>query len=234
MSLLPSRSEASPPDDAGPRVIGVESDDADDVLSALSSTTARELLAAVHDDPAPPAELAERVETSLQNAQYHLEKLEDAGAIEVVDTAYSEKGREMDVYAPSDQPLVIFAGEERDSSTLQTALSRLLGAVGVLALGSLVVQAVLGTGSLLPGFGGESGAGDQGIGAGGAPATQTPTSGGDVSIESVPTEVPQQTVTPAVADTAQRASEALPPGVLFFAGGLVVIAVIGTAWYLRR
>jgi DNA-binding transcriptional ArsR family regulator len=111
MSLLPSRPDASPSDDAGPRVIGVDSEDADDVLSALSSGTARDLLAALHEEPAPPSELADRVDTSLQNAQYHLDKLQRAGAVEVVDTAYSAKGREMDVFAPADQPLVIFAGD---------------------------------------------------------------------------------------------------------------------------
>ena len=85
MSLLPSESDATAAD-ADPRVVGVESDDADDLLSALSSETARHLLGELHDDPAPPGELADRVGTSLQNAQYHLENLQEAGAIEVVDT----------------------------------------------------------------------------------------------------------------------------------------------------
>jgi DNA-binding transcriptional ArsR family regulator len=151
MSLLPSKPDASPSEDTGPRVIGVDSEDADEVLSALSSETARRLLAEVHDDPAPPSELAERAGTSLQNVQYHLEKLEAAGAVEVVDTAYSAKGREMDVYAAADQPLVIFAGDQEDSSVLRTAIQRLVGALGVLALASLAVQALFGRAYLLGG-----------------------------------------------------------------------------------
>lgn len=142
MSLLPSKPDAEPPDDAGPRVIGVNSEDADDVLAALSSGTARELLNELHEEPAAPSMLADTVDTSVQNVKYHLDKLENAGAIEVVDTAYSEKGREMDVYAAADQPLVIYAGDEEKGSTLRTALSRLLGAVGILAVASFVVQAV--------------------------------------------------------------------------------------------
>ena len=67
MSLLPSRDPAVP--DAEPRVIDVDSEDADDVLSALSAATARKLLSELTREPAPPGELAERVETSLQNAQ---------------------------------------------------------------------------------------------------------------------------------------------------------------------
>ena len=180
MSLLPSKPDASPPDDAGPRVIGVDSDDADDVLSALSSDTARELLSELHDDPAPPSELAESVDTSVQNVKYHLDKLESAGAIEVVDTAYSEKGREMDVYAPSDQPLVIFAGNDDKGSTLRTALSRLLGAVGILGVASLAVQSVFGDGVLPSLTAGSSGDAAPEPSGGGAPPEP---SGGQGSAE---------------------------------------------------
>jgi DNA-binding transcriptional ArsR family regulator len=243
MSLLPS--EPDPEVEAGPRVIGVDSDDAEDVLAALSSKTARELLSALHEDPAPPSRLADRVDTSLQNAQYHLEKLETAGAVEVVDTAYSEKGREMDVYAPADQPLVIFAGDEGES-TLRSALSRLLGAVGALAVVSLAVQALFGRGSLLPslGAGGGDGGGDGGGSGGGdgaaiADTTDTETatttaSEGDAGIQSVETVTETATGTATevmtTADEAVRtgaeAAAGLPPGLLFFAGGLVAIALV--------
>lgn len=106
---LPSRSD--PDVDAVPRVVGLD-DDAENLLSALSSATTRRLLAALHDEPTNPASLADSVDTSLQNAQYHLDRLESAGVIEVIDTVYSEKGREMDVYAPADQPLVVVAADE--------------------------------------------------------------------------------------------------------------------------
>ncbi len=142
MSLLPSRSDSSPSEDAGPRVVDVESEDAEAVIAALSSKTARKLLNELHDSPAPPGDLAERADTSVQNAKYHLDKLQDAGAIEVVDTAYSAKGREMDVYAPADQPLVIYAGDTDTRATLRSALSRLLGALGILAMASFVVQGI--------------------------------------------------------------------------------------------
>ena len=142
MSLLPSSPDVSP--DSDPRLVGLDSDEADELMAALSSETARRLLAELHEDPAPPGELADRVDTSLQNAQYHLEKLEGAGAIEGVGTAYSEKGREMTVYGPADSPLVIYAGEQERASGLRAALSRLFG--GVLALGivSLAIQELFG------------------------------------------------------------------------------------------
>ena len=271
MSLLPSKPDTEPPD-TGPRVIGVDSEDAEDVLAALSSGTARELLTALHDEPAPPSQLADEVDTSLQNAQYHLGKLETAGAVEVVDTAYSAKGREMDVYAPADQPLVIFAGDEGES-TLRSALSRLLGSVGVLAVASLAVQALVGEGGLLgPPAGtaggsdaGTAGGGDAGTAgggeAGGAEATPTPTpepeatAEGGVGIQDVGGETTEtagatvadtavtaasnatETVTEAPPDEAVRAATegaaGLPPGLLFFAGGLVAVGVVAVALSVR-
>ncbi len=263
MSLLPSKPDTEPPD-TGPRVIGVDSEDAEDVLAALSSGTARELLTALHDEPAPPSQLADEVDTSLQNAQYHLGKLETAGAVEVVDTAYSAKGREMDVYAPADQPLVIFAGDEGES-TLRSALSRLLGSVGVLAVASLAVQALVGEGGLLGPPAGTGGGGDAGTAgggeAGGAEATPTPTpepeatAEGGVGIQDVGGETTEtavetvadtavtaasnatETVTEAPPDeavrTATEGAAGLPPGLLFFAGGLVAVGVVAVALSVR-
>jgi len=253
MSLLPSSPDTTEPDDAEPRVIDVDSEDADDVLAALSSKTARQLLNELHEQPAPPSELAERVDTSVQNTQYHLDKLRSAGAVEVVDTAYSEKGREMDVFAPSDQPLVIYAGDEDQGSTLRTALSRLLGALGVLAAASLAVQALFGDG--LPwsisgssgdagapggnGNGNGNGAGGNGNGNGGngdgmgngGDATGTPDMTPTPEETPTPeaTPVPEVTPTPEAADTAAGAAAGVPPGLLFFAGGVFALAVVAVA-----
>lgn len=186
MSLLPSEPDTSAVDETEPRVIDVNSEDAEEVLSALTSDTARQVLSELHDDPAPPAELSDRVDTSLQNIQYHLNKLEDAGAIEVIDQIYSEKGREMNVYAPADQPLVIFAGAEEQSTGLRAALSRFLGSLGIIALASVVIQEVFGDGvaGLFDGGGGsETGSG------GGAPApAPAPTSGNETATPTSGTE----------------------------------------------
>jgi DNA-binding transcriptional ArsR family regulator len=142
--LLPSLSDPTRADDPAPRVVGLDSADADDLIGALSSRTARRILASLHEQPASASELAERVDTSLQNVQYHLGRMDEAGLVEVVDTVYSEKGREMKLYAPADRPLVVVAGRESDTAGLRSVLARLLGAVGVLALVSALVQSLLG------------------------------------------------------------------------------------------
>ncbi|MFC6863324.1 ArsR/SmtB family transcription factor [Halomicroarcula sp. GCM10025817] len=222
MSLLPSRDPAIP--DAEPRVIGVDSEDADDVLSALSAETARKLLSELNREPAPPGELADRVDTSLQNAQYHLKKLKKAGAVEIVDTAYSEKGREMDVYAPANQPLVICAGDEQETSGLRAALANFLGGLAIVGLASLLVQQVFGAGL----FGGptvHSGSADT--------ASRDPSfylENGTIADGGTETAL-------GAVDAATQGSTAvaggLSPGLAFFAGGAFVLVALVAIWYVR-
>jgi predicted transcriptional regulator len=114
-SLLPERTVDG--QEATPECISLT--DSDEILDALSSDTARKVLAALHEEPAPASDLAERVETSLQNVNHHLAQLQSAGLIDNVDTWYSTKGREMDVYAPTNQPLVMVAGESGNEESLR-------------------------------------------------------------------------------------------------------------------
>lgn len=193
MSLLPSSPEVSV--EENPRVVGLDSDEADALMRALSSDTAREMLSALHEEPLPPSKLADEVDTTLQNAQYHLERLSDAGAIDVVGTAYSEKGREMDVYAPADKPLVIFAGRDDQASGIRAALRRLVGGLAALLFGAVAVQEVFGRGlgQLAPSlFGTGAGGGDGGgaAGDGGAAATATATPTDSPTPEATPSRTP--------------------------------------------
>ncbi|WP_265108775.1 helix-turn-helix domain-containing protein [Halosolutus halophilus] len=139
--LFPFRSEPSTRD-GQPRVVDLEGEDADAVFSALSSTTAREIYARLDDEPGTPSDVADTIDSSIQNVRYHLEKLEDAGLVEVVDTWYSSRGNEMSVYATTDGPLIV-TSDESTASQLKTAISRLIGGIGALAGGSLLVQYAL-------------------------------------------------------------------------------------------
>ena len=275
--LLPSSPDPSAGDGGEPRVIGVDSEDAEDLLSALQSETAREVLGALYDDPATPSALAEAADTSIQNVQYHLDKLADADLVEVADTVYSEKGREMKVYAPSAKPLVVFAGGDDDTPGLESALSELLGALGILGLSSVVVQRLFGGPNAVGGpltdveFQGDDSGGyaaetteaqDVNLSApNNEAATGTTTEAADsgqqattaqaeTTVETV-TESAETVRTVAETTTADGAAEAtttaiesgaaaggaamwnLPPGLLFFAGGLVVLLALGVAQYVR-
>lgn len=135
--LLPGRPDVSP-DDREPTMLALDDDRADEVFDALGSETARTILQSLHADPMPASELTEEVGTTLQNVQYHLTKLQAADLVTVVDTWYGENGAEMDIYAPTDEALVLFAGEDPESS-LRRLLERLVGVVVALAAGALAL-----------------------------------------------------------------------------------------------
>ena len=127
--------------DAEPAVVDVAADDAGELVDALSSETARELFSALHDDPAPPSELARDLDTSVQNVHYHLSKLRTAGVVESVGTRLSEKGNEMTVYGPAADPIVLVgSSSSTQRDTLRRSLSDWATGVTVLALSSLAVQ----------------------------------------------------------------------------------------------
>ncbi|WP_254840162.1 ArsR/SmtB family transcription factor [Natronomonas marina] len=97
--------------------------EAGDVVEALTSEVARKLVDRVHEEPGTASDLAAAVDTSLQNAQYHLNSLQGAGVVEVVDTWYSERGKEMNVYAPTTAPLLIVAGRPDGEAAVRQAMS---------------------------------------------------------------------------------------------------------------
>lgn len=130
----------------GVRVCWLNDDDADDLIGALAPETARTILSAVHETPRTASELAETADTSVQNVRHHVSKLTDAGLVEAVDTRYSVKGREMTVYGPPDDRVVVAVGGESERSSLLDSLGGLSGAAAVLAGASLLVQALFGAG----------------------------------------------------------------------------------------
>ena len=127
--------------DASPAVVDVSDDDAGDLVDALGAETARALYSTLHDDPAPPSELARELDTSVQNVHYHLSKLRAAGVVESVGTRLSEKGNEMTVYGPAADPIVLVGDASRARrDDLRRAVSEWAAGVAVLGLVSLAVQ----------------------------------------------------------------------------------------------
>jgi len=206
MSLLPSRGpDTSTSQDGELQVVGVD-EDVSDVLDALSSETAREILNTVYDEPGTPSELADRLEMSIQKVSYHLEKLEDEELITVAGVQYSEKGQEMKVYEPPEDPLVLFVGTQERKRSLRSLVRRVLPVIGVLTAASVMLQLLLGQFPIQ--FGG-AGAGDAGTAGDGGDAesldaateaaeptpTPTPEDDGGLQIAEA-TETPEQTPAP--------------------------------------
>ena len=125
--------------DEHPRVIDVNSEETGEVIDALSSETRREILDTLFEEPATPSVLTTQLDTSAQNVHYHLSALQEAGLVESIDVRYSEKGNEMSVYAPANDPIVLVGDGERRNRVRQS-IRDLVAGIGVLALAALFVQ----------------------------------------------------------------------------------------------
>jgi len=175
------------------RVLDVAGEETDEVLDALSSETSRAMFRTLFEEPATPSEIAERVDTSVQNVNYHVSNLETAGLVEPIDTRYSEKGNEMTVYGPATDPLV-FVGNHDIRPRVRRSLSDVVSGLAVLGLASLFVQ-----------WGAER-------------LVDSPNGAGAVGPAS-PGAASEWTLTWLV-------FEVLEPGLLFFVGCLLVLAVV--------
>lgn len=89
----------------------VDDEQPSDVLQTVSSDTAQQILATLDGEPATTSDIAGAIDTSIQNAKYHLDRLCEADVVEAVDTWYSRKGVEMTVYALSVEELVVQFGD---------------------------------------------------------------------------------------------------------------------------
>ncbi len=147
--LLPSESNAVAADEAeddAPRLLWLDDEEAETLITSLSSDTARSVLTALHGEPMTASELAEHVDTSLQNVRHHINNLSEADLVEATETRYSVKGREMTVYAPVNDSLVVCVGDREERGSFLDSLRQYVGAAAALVVGSLLVHFGFGTG----------------------------------------------------------------------------------------
>jgi DNA-binding transcriptional ArsR family regulator len=170
---------------------------------AISSQTASDILHLISEEPRTASELTDALQIPMSTIKYHLDNLLSAGLLEIRETRYSVKGREIKVYAVRNQ-LVIVAPK---LANIRSILMKYASLFGVVILATLVMLAVL------PGFqapppdvaGPPSFSQD---GGGGAGATETLTS------EKAPRAEPL------------AAALAAAPVIAFFAGGCFIILIL--------
>ncbi|MDS0257941.1 helix-turn-helix domain-containing protein [Haloarcula sp. S1CR25-12] len=129
--LLPTETDASVERSDEPSVLCIDDEATCEVFSALGSETAQDIFRLLNEEPATPATIAEGLDMSVQNVHYHLGNLDDVGLIEVVDTCYSEKGREMDVFVVAEDPTLVFLGTSDDKPAMRRAFESFASVVGV-------------------------------------------------------------------------------------------------------
>lgn len=118
-------------------VLDLESEQAGAIIEALGSDMARRTLSTLYEEPLPASSLAERLDTSIQNVRYHLENLQEAELIKVADVQYSDAGREMKIYAPTSNAVLLLSTKST-KARIRELLSTLLATtllLGIVAIG---------------------------------------------------------------------------------------------------
>ena len=77
------------------------------IARAMASQTANAIIQAFSSGRMTSSEVARKMKIPITTATYHIDNLLEAGLLEVVDTRWSEKGREVKVYGLTDQVLII-------------------------------------------------------------------------------------------------------------------------------
>lgn len=95
----------------------IKGDESSDIFQALSSETAQAILGSLTNAPKTASDIAASIERSVQNVSYHLDRLCEADVITPVGTWYSAKGREMTVYAPATERLVVELRDQEEANT---------------------------------------------------------------------------------------------------------------------
>jgi DNA-binding transcriptional ArsR family regulator len=132
--MLPGRSDVTVDHSGNPQLLCIDDERTSNVLAALSSDTSRSVFEALNSEPMAAKDVADELDMSVQSISYHLGNLQDAGLIEVLDTCYSEKGQEMDIYGPAEEPMVLFLGHSEDRPGLVSAFRRIAGAIGPIGI----------------------------------------------------------------------------------------------------
>jgi DNA-binding transcriptional ArsR family regulator len=106
---------------------------------AISSQTANDILQLLSKEPKTATDLTDTLHIPMSTIKYHLDNLLAAGLLEVTETRYSVKGREIKVYGVRDQ-LVIVAPK---MTNIRSILLKYASLFAVVVLASLVMFAIL-------------------------------------------------------------------------------------------
>ncbi|MEA2076370.1 MAG: winged helix-turn-helix domain-containing protein [Euryarchaeota archaeon] len=105
----------------------------------ISNDTARNILEAIASQSLSASQIAEKLGIPLSTVQYNLDKLSDAGLVKVERTKYSEKGKEVKIYAPQ-RKFVVIVPEKTNRKDVIATLKRYLAMIAFAVVGSGIIE----------------------------------------------------------------------------------------------
>ena len=98
------------------------------MTQVISNDTARQILELLADAPLSASDIAQSLQIPLTTIAYNLENLESVGLIKIDKIKYSEKGREVKIYAPV-RKLIVLLPEKTDKKSVGDMLRKYLGVI---------------------------------------------------------------------------------------------------------
>jgi len=105
------------------------------ISKAMASQTASDILQLLAGNQKSLTEITDRLSIPLTTAKYHIENLLEAGLITVAETRYSVKGREIKIYAVTNQLLIVAPRQ----SNVRSLLLKYASLFGIVIFGSLIM-----------------------------------------------------------------------------------------------
>ena len=109
------------------------------ITQTIANDTARQILELLADGALSTSAIAKKLEIPLTTAQYNVEKLIDAKLVVVEKTKYSEKGREVKLYAPA-RRMIVLVPANTSRQAVMDVLKRYLVLVPMAGFVALMVE----------------------------------------------------------------------------------------------
>jgi len=106
------------------------------ISKAMASQTASDILQLLAENKKSLTEITDKLAIPLTTAKYHIENLLEAGLITVAEIKYSVKGREIKIYAVTNQLLIVAPRQ----SNVRSLLLKYASLFGIVLFGSLVIS----------------------------------------------------------------------------------------------
>lgn len=109
------------------------------ITQVISNDTARQIIELLADASLSASDIAGRLQVPLTTITYNLENLESVGLIKVERIKYSEKGREVKIYAPV-RKLIVVVPERTDRKSVADIVRKYLGVILAAVLASSLIE----------------------------------------------------------------------------------------------
>jgi DNA-binding transcriptional ArsR family regulator len=109
------------------------------ITQVISNDTARRIIELLADSSLSASDISQRLNAPLTTITYNLENLESVGLVKIEKIKYSEKGREVKIYAPV-RKLIVLVPEKTDRKSVADLIRRYLGVILAASLASGLIE----------------------------------------------------------------------------------------------